>query len=123
MVISRRCGTTGLLTSHWLVEASFARSLNNISELPSNNTWSVTDTTVIPNIVSGGIGPYEAGNVSLSRQYSAKSTNILGAHSVKYGVQFDDVNYKQLNQYTGPTFLAADGRRLPPARPSRSSRT
>jgi outer membrane receptor protein involved in Fe transport len=100
----------GIVTAHWLVEASFARSENKISELPSNNTWQVTDTTVVPNIVSGGIGQYEAGNVSLSRQYAVKSTNILGAHSVKYGIQFDDVKYQQLNQYTGPTFLAADGR-------------
>jgi outer membrane receptor protein involved in Fe transport len=100
----------GVVTSTWLMEASFARSRNTISEFPSVNAWQVTDTTVVPNIVSGGIGQYEAGNVSLSRQYSVKSTNILGPHAVKYGVQYDDVKYQQLNQRTGPTFLAADGR-------------
>jgi hypothetical protein len=100
----------GIFSAHWLVEASFARSLNKISELPSVNTWSVTDTTVVPNVISGGIGSYEAGNVSLSKQYSIKSTNILGSHAIKYGFQYDDVTYQQLNQRTGPTFTAPDGR-------------
>ena len=100
----------GILNDHWLLEASFGRSLNKISELPSVNTWSVQDTTVVPNIISGGIGSYEAGNVSLSKQYTMKSTNIAGAHQVKYGLQYDDVDYQQLNQRTGPTFTAPDGR-------------
>jgi hypothetical protein len=29
---------------------------------------------------------------------------------VKYGVQFDDVTYSNINQRTGPTFTAPDGR-------------
>ncbi len=100
----------GVLGSRWLLEGTFGRSDNKISEVPSINTWQVTDTTVVPNIISGGIGSYEAGNVSTSWQYSVKSTNILASHTVKYGFQYDDVTYKQLNQRTGPTFLAADGR-------------
>jgi len=100
----------GIPSHAWLIEGAFARSLNKISELPSVNTWRVTDQTVVPNIITGGIGSYEAGNRSLSRQYSVKSTNIFGGHEVKYGVQFDDVVYSQINQRTGPTFTAADGR-------------
>jgi len=100
----------GILSSSFLVEGSFARSLNKISELPSVNTWQVTDTRVVPNIISGGIGSYEQGNVSDSKQWSVKATNIVGGHQVKYGIQYDDVTYQQLNQRTGPTFLAADGR-------------
>ena len=100
----------GVMSSSFLVEGSFARSLNKISELPSVNTWQVTDTRVVPNIVSGGIGSYEQGNVSDSKQWSVKATNIVGGHQVKYGIQYDDVTYQQLNQRTGPTFLAADGR-------------
>lgn len=106
----QKVGYDGVLSAHWLLEATFARSLNKINELPSVNSWQVTDTTVVPNIISGGIGSYEAGNVSLSRQYSVKSTNIVAGHQVKYGFQFDDVNYQQLNQRTGPTFTAPDGR-------------
>src|SRR5262249_47706785 len=47
---------------------------------------------------------------SLNNQYSVKLTNIVGGHSVKYGVEFDDVTYSNINQRTGPTFTAPDGR-------------
>lgn len=100
----------GVFGSKWLVEAAFGRSLNKIGELPSANAWQVTDTRVVPNIISGGIGSYGAGNSSLSKQYSIKSTNIVGDHHVKYGLQYDAVTYQQLNQRTGPTFTAPDGR-------------
>ncbi len=101
----------GVLTSHWLLEGTFARSLNKISELPSVNDWSILDSTVTPNIRSGGIGSYESGNSSLNKQWSVKSTNILGGHQVRYGMEYDDVLYANSNQYTGPTFTAADGRK------------
>ena len=41
---------------------------------------------------------------------SVKATNILGGHQLRYGVEYDDVDYEQLNQRTGPTFTAPDGR-------------
>ena len=100
----------GVMSSSFLIEASFARSHNRIGELPSVDTWQTTDTTVVPNIVTGGIGSYEQGNVSNSNQWAVKATNIYGRHQIKYGVQFDDVDYQQLNQRTGPTFTAPDGR-------------
>jgi len=100
----------GVINSRFLVEASFARAHNTISELPSVDTWAVTDTRVVPNIISGGIGAYEKGNVSNSKQWAAKATNIVGGHQIKYGIQYDDVDYQQLNQRTGPTFTAPDGR-------------
>jgi len=100
----------GVINSHWLVEAAFARSKNNITELPSVDTWRVTDQTVTPNVITGGIGSYEQGNQSLNKQYSVKSTNIAGGHQIKYGYSYDDVTYAQKNQRTGPTFVAPDGR-------------
>jgi hypothetical protein len=99
-----------VLSSHFLLEASFGRSHNEIAELPSVNTWQVTDTTVVPNVITGGIGSYEKGNISNSQQWVAKATNVVGSHQIKYGVQYDNVDYQQLNQRTGPTFVAADGR-------------
>src|SRR5690606_34423829 len=46
-----------------------------------------------------------------NRQFQVKATNILGGgHQLQYGFQYDDVSYSQINQRTGPTFLAADGR-------------
>ena len=100
----------GVLSSKWLVEASFARAYNTIVEVPSVDEWAMTDTTVTPNIVTGGIGYYEQGNNGENLQFTAKSTNILGGHMLRYGVQYEDVTYDQVNQRTGPTFTAPDGR-------------
>ena len=101
---------SGVLSSHWLLEATYARALNRIDETPSVNEWRVTDRTVTPAVITGGIGFYEAGNRSLNNQYSVKSTAILGGHQIKYGFEYDDVKYSQVNQRTGPTFTAPDGR-------------
>ena len=69
-----------------------------------------TDKTVTPNIITGGVGTYEQGNRSLNNQYQVKSTNIFAGHQVKYGIEYYDAVYSQVNQLTGPTFKAADGR-------------
>jgi hypothetical protein len=101
---------SGVLGTSWLLEGSFARSDNTIGELPSVNDWRITDQTVTPTQITGGIGGYEQGNHSLNKQYAIKSTNIFSSHQVKYGFAYDDVVYAQVNQRTGPTFLAPDGR-------------
>ncbi|HVG84801.1 MAG TPA: TonB-dependent receptor [Vicinamibacterales bacterium] len=100
----------GIITPTWLVEGAVARAYNKIAETPSVNEWRVTDTTVVPQRISGGIGGYEAGNESLNLQYTAKTTLILGGHQLKAGFTYEDVEYSQVNQRTGPTFVAADGR-------------
>jgi outer membrane receptor protein involved in Fe transport len=100
----------GVLGNNWLLETSFARALNRINEVPSVNAWRVTDQTVTPTRISGGIGFYEAGNRGVNRQVAVKSTNLLGAHQLRYGFAYDDVDYSQINQRTGPTFTAPDGR-------------
>ena len=96
---------SGTLTAKWLLEASFARALNEVQETPSVNTWRVTDTRVTPQIVSGGIGFYEAGNKSNNFQYRATATNLVGGHELKYGATYDTLTYDQINQRTGPTFV------------------
>jgi hypothetical protein len=100
----------GVFGNNWLLEASFARAKNIIEEVPSVNEWRVIDRRVIPNITAGGIGFYEAGNDSQNLQYSAKMTNVFGGHQVRYGVLYEDVKFAQLQQRTGPTFTAPDGR-------------
>ena len=101
---------SGVIRNNLFVEGSFARSLNTIGQLPTVNDWRISDKTVTPNIITGGVGTYEAGNRSESKQYAAKVGNIVGAHELKYGVQYDDAVYAQVNQLTGPTFKAPDGR-------------
>jgi len=100
----------GVFRNNWLVEASFARALNTLEETPSVNAWRVTNQTLQPTLVTGGIGFYEAQNRSLNYQYEAKATSVLGNHQVRYGVEYDNVDYTTLNQRTGPTFVAHDGR-------------
>lgn len=101
----------GVLSPNLLLEVSYARAFNKIAETPSVDAWRVTDTIAEPDITTGGIGFYEKGNESTNHQYTAKLTYILGGHSFKGGLLFEDVDYAQVNQYTGPTFLAPDGTR------------
>ena len=100
----------GVMSSNFLVEAFYARALNRIIETPQVNEWSVTDNTGPASRVSGGIGFYEQGNRSLNNQFSVKATNVFGGHQLKYGAEYDKVDYSNINQYSGPTFLAPNGR-------------
>jgi outer membrane receptor protein involved in Fe transport len=101
---------SGALRNGWLLEGSFGRALNHVAETPSVDTWRVTDQTVTPTVTSGGIGFYEANDDSVSRQFAAKATRQIGNHELRFGAEYDAVDYGQTNQRTGPTFTAADGR-------------
>jgi hypothetical protein len=102
----------GILTPNWFVEASFARASNTIEEVPSENTWRVRDTTVTPFVTTGGIGYYDPGNQGINKQFSFKSTNIFhggGTHQLRYGVEYERIDYGQGTQYTGPLVTLPDG--------------
>jgi hypothetical protein len=100
----------GVFGSNWLLEGSFGRAKNIIEEVPSVNDWRVVDRRVVPNITTGGIGFFEAGNDSQNLQYAVKMTNVFGGHQIRYGFLYEDVKFAQLQQRTGPTFTANDGR-------------
>jgi Carboxypeptidase regulatory-like domain/TonB dependent receptor/TonB-dependent Receptor Plug Domain len=99
----------GIVGSKLLLEGSFARAYNSLSELPSVDEWRVTDQTGPVQQISGGIGFYEAGNVSENFQYAGKVTYIAGDHQIKGGFMYEDVNYDNITQRTGPTFTAHNG--------------
>jgi hypothetical protein len=102
----------GVLNSHFLVEASVARALNRIVETPSVDEWRVNDFRVTPRVISGGLGFYEAGNRSNSWQAQVKGTNIInarGQHQIRYGIDYEHLDFGQLQQFTGPTFTAPNG--------------
>ena len=102
----------GVLNSHFLVDASIGRALNRILERPSFDDWQVRDFRSVPTIITGGLGFYEAGNRSNDWQVQAKATNILaghGQHQVRYGFDYEHLDFSQLLQYSGPTFTAPDG--------------
>ena len=100
----------GVLSPTFLIEASFANARNQIEEEPAIDEWLVIDRRVTPNITTGGIGFFEAGNDSRNKQFKVKGTNILAGHQLSYGFQYDNVFYSQINQRTGPTFTTSDGR-------------
>jgi outer membrane receptor protein involved in Fe transport len=99
----------GVIKPTWLAEMSFSRAQNKISERPSVDEWRVTDTTVVPQVITGGIGFYEKGNDGLNYQYSAKTTYLFGGHQIRGGFLYEDVDYSNTNQRTGPTFTAPNG--------------
>ena len=90
----------GAIGSKSPIEASFSNAQNRIRETPSVDTWAVTDATVVPNVVSGGIGFYEVGNDGTNKQWSAKSTHLLGGHSIQYSDAY--ARGYQLRQYHRP---------------------
>ena len=104
----------GVLSSRFLVDASFGHALNRILETPSINDWEVFDFRVTPRTISGGLGFYESGNRSDTWQFQAKATNIVagfGQHQIRYGFAYDNLDFSQLIQYTGPTFTAPNGQK------------
>jgi len=99
----------GVISTHFLVEASYARALNQIAETPDANTWEIIDRTVTPNVRSGGLGNFEPGNRSVNNQFGVKSTNLIGNHEIKYGYEYSHADWNQFISYTGPTFTAPNG--------------
>jgi len=99
----------GAVSPTWLVEASFARAKNTIVEIPSVDEPSITDNTVTPQVRSGGIGFFEVGNSGVNWQYQAKATNVIRQHSLRYGVVYENIDYANTINRTGPTFTLPDG--------------
>jgi outer membrane receptor for ferrienterochelin and colicin len=99
----------GVWSPKLVVEASYSHAKNDIVETPSDDNWNVTDFRVVPNITTGGIGFYEQGNSGTNSQYSAKATSVFGSHQIRYGFTFEQIEYDNVNQRTGPTFTAPNG--------------
>ncbi len=51
----------------------------------------------------GGVG-FISDQDDENTQYSVKLTNVFGKHEVRYGVQYDDIKYRETPSYTGPSF-------------------
>jgi hypothetical protein len=102
---------SGVLAPRWFVEASFGRATSALSEVPSVDEWAVTDTTVVPNVRTGGIGKYESDDSGKRLQYQAKSTYILGKHNIRAGGLWEDITYISAFGVTGPTFTLPGGQK------------
>ena len=125
----------GIISPNWLVEASrLPRRTRFIEELRAIDDGPTTDRTVVPVVTYGGIGFYDQTADGTNTQYALKSTNIFnagGSHQIRYGVQFEDIDYQRTINRTGPTFTLPNGtqrrtrRRLHPDPPGsrRSARS
>lgn len=100
---------SGVLAPQWFVEASFARATSSLAEVPSVDEWAATDTTVIPNVRTGGVGKYEVNDPGKRLQYQAKSTYILGKHNIRAGGLWEDITYLSAIGVTGPTITLPNG--------------
>ena len=101
----------GILRPNWLVEASYARASNGITEIPSVNTFSYLDARGEAAIRSGGIGFYE-NNKGVNDQFQAFSTNIInwhGQHQIRYGAQYENIDYDNITNYSGTPFTLSNG--------------
>lgn len=92
----------------WLLEAAFSRAQNAIEEQPAVDAWDMIDETVAPFRRSGGLGIVED-NDGTNLQYSVKSTHYVEDHEVRYGLLLEDIDYDNIIDRTGPTFLLPDG--------------
>lgn len=101
----------GTVTPKWLVEAAVSRATNGVEEQPSVNSFAFTDRTATPNIRSGGIGFFE-NNDGRTLQFSAMGTNIangFGDHQIRYGVEWQGINYDNITNYSGTPFTLSNG--------------
>jgi hypothetical protein len=51
----------------------------------------------------GGVG-FISNQDDENLHYALKFTNVLGKHEIRYGVQYDDIEYRETPSYTGPSF-------------------
>jgi len=101
---------TGILRPNMFVEASVARAANHFDEIfpESSNKYSVTDRTTLIRFAKGGPGFFENSEAK-NIQFGVKATNIWSGHEVRYGVQFEDIDYLGGAQYSGPRYTAFNG--------------
>ena len=55
---------------------------------------------------SGSTRPATTGT---NLQYQAKATHIFGGHQIRTACLYEDIEYDNINQRTGPTFTLPDG--------------
>jgi hypothetical protein len=101
----------GVLGSNWLVTGSLAHASNLIEEVPLVDAFSILDATGPTNVRRGGVGFYEVGNDGRNMQYQAKTTYLWRNHEFRGGLLFEDINYDNIIDRTGPTFVLPNGER------------
>ncbi len=99
----------GVLTDWMSIEAQVARARNEYYQTAKNETTRISDYTQVDGggsiIYSGGLGYIARNQISENYQYHLKATNyfeMLGRHTVKYGITYEDIGFDTIRDYTGP---------------------
>jgi len=102
---------TGILRPNMFAEAQVARAHNEFEEIlgPQGNQYLLDDRSGPVRIIRGGLGFFDAGSVGNNIQYGFKMTNIWRDHEIRYGVQYEDIDYSGGANYSGPTYTAFNG--------------
>ena len=91
-------------------KASSRGRSTTINELPSVNTWRVTDPTVTPNADHGRHRVLRAGQPEPEQAVHGQGHEHLRRPPAQVRRRVRRRDYNQINQRTGPTFTAPDGR-------------
>lgn len=107
----------GLFASNWLIEAQINHRDNELIESSSLDDFQYTDNRILreysfslPRTLPTSVQPTSGGAGTLTNQtdetfdYSVKLTRTFGAHELKAGLQYFDLEYDQPNTWSGPTF-------------------
>jgi hypothetical protein len=117
----------GVFSPRFFMEAQIARHDGKFREDSARDTWQYADIRNLLEFIRGadsyddpgsGLVPLSLSPVTNLRggvgliteqddentQYTVKFTNIFGNHEIKYGVQYDDIRYREAASYTGPSF-------------------
>ena len=99
----------GVIRPSWLIEATVSRAKNNLVETPSVQSFQIRTARWCRTSSAAASGSTRPATRASTSQYQAKSTHIFGGHQIRYGVLYEDIDYNNINQYTGPTFTLSDG--------------
>jgi len=112
----------GIVSTNWLISANYSNYLNDFTENPKFNGYSITDQTPAlegtgSNFVYNGLGFLQNthSHVNQFNVTSSHTVNFFGSHALDYGYQFEDVIYDVSNLYSGGDFTLPSDPRLGPA--------
>ncbi len=94
----------GVWSANFFTELMYATKKNTFTEIgPGVSVRSFVDDVTSGS--SGGAGFYEDLE-DKSEQYSIKFTNVIGPVELKYGYQYENIDWRQPQQYSGPGYTA-----------------
>jgi hypothetical protein len=115
-----------VFTPDFFMEAHVARHDGQFRETSASDAWNYADIRNLDEFnrgansyePGGGPVPLASSPVTTLRggvgfisnqddetlQYSVKFTNVLGKHEIRYGAQYDDIEYREASNFTGPSF-------------------